>query len=146
MPRHPGQGRDGEVDVRLGQRLSPDFGEHGLGDRELPGLRRGAADQAEPWGQSALSTAAACLKGFYVFQGSQGAGREVAGAFKAARLPSRARSAPPSGSPRPMRSATSRLCFWAGRPATSPEPISLQLKRLAAVAVSGLPDLSAICA
>ena len=30
-----------------GQRLSPDFGEHGLGDRELPGLRRGAADQAE---------------------------------------------------------------------------------------------------
>ena len=25
----------------------PDFGEHGLGDRELPGLRRGAADQAE---------------------------------------------------------------------------------------------------
>ena len=44
----------------------------------------------KPWGQSALSTAAACLKGFYVFQGSQGAGREVAGAFKAARLPSRA--------------------------------------------------------
>jgi hypothetical protein len=30
-----------------GQRLSPDFGEYGLGDRELPGLRRGAADQAE---------------------------------------------------------------------------------------------------
>ncbi len=43
-----------------------------------------------PWGQSALSTAAACLKGFYVFQGSQGAGREVAEAFKSGRLPSRA--------------------------------------------------------
>jgi integrase len=43
-----------------------------------------------PWGQSALSTAAACLKGFYVFQGSQGTGREVAAAFKVNRLPSRA--------------------------------------------------------
>jgi integrase len=43
-----------------------------------------------PWGQSMLSTAAACLKGFYTFQGSQGAGREVAEAFKASRLPSRA--------------------------------------------------------
>jgi hypothetical protein len=30
-----------------GSDFSPDFGEHGLGDRELPGLRRGAADQAE---------------------------------------------------------------------------------------------------
>jgi len=27
----------------------PDFGEHGRGDRELPGLRRGAADQAEQY-------------------------------------------------------------------------------------------------
>ena len=35
-----------------------------------------------PYGQSALSTTAACLKGFYVFQGSQGLGREVAGAFR----------------------------------------------------------------
>src|SRR5258708_28643183 len=31
----------------------------------------------KPYGQSALSTAAACLKGFYLFQGSQGTGREV---------------------------------------------------------------------
>lgn len=44
----------------------------------------------KPYGQSALSTAAACLKGFYLFQGSQGAGREVADAFRASRLPSRA--------------------------------------------------------
>jgi integrase len=43
-----------------------------------------------PYGQSALSTAAACLKGFYVFQGSQGLGREVAEAFTVTRLPSRA--------------------------------------------------------
>ena len=43
-----------------------------------------------PYGQSALSTTAACLKGFYVFQGSQGLGREVAGAFRMSRLPSRA--------------------------------------------------------
>jgi len=47
-------------------------------------------EERRPWGQSTLSTAAACLKGFYVFQGSQGAGREVAEAFKASRLPSRA--------------------------------------------------------
>ena len=44
----------------------------------------------QPYGQSALSTAAACLKGFYLFQGSLGAGREVAEAFKMSRLPSRA--------------------------------------------------------
>jgi len=43
-----------------------------------------------PYGQSALSTTAACLKGFYVFQGSPGLGREVAGAFRMSRLPSRA--------------------------------------------------------
>lgn len=43
-----------------------------------------------PYGQSALSTAAACLKGFYVFQGSQELGREVAEVFKVSRLPSRA--------------------------------------------------------
>jgi integrase len=42
-----------------------------------------------PFSQSSLSTAAACLKGFYVFQGSQGAGREVAEVFKVSRLPSR---------------------------------------------------------
>jgi integrase len=44
----------------------------------------------KPYGQSGLATAAACLKGFYVFQGSQGLGREVAEAFKVSRLPSRA--------------------------------------------------------
>ena len=47
MPATRARVADGEVDVRLGQRLSPDFGEHGLGDRELPGRRRGAADQDE---------------------------------------------------------------------------------------------------
>ena len=46
-PRHPGQGSDGEVDVRLGQGLAPDLGEHGLGHRELPGLRRGVPHQVE---------------------------------------------------------------------------------------------------
>jgi integrase len=44
----------------------------------------------KPYGQSALSTAAACLKGFYLFQGAQGTGQEVAGAFRVSRLPSKA--------------------------------------------------------
>jgi integrase len=43
-----------------------------------------------PYGQSTLRTLAACLKGFYVFQGSQGVGGELADAFKAHWLPTRA--------------------------------------------------------
>jgi integrase len=43
-----------------------------------------------PYSQSTLETLAACLKGFYVFQGSQGVGSELADAFKAHRLPTRA--------------------------------------------------------
>ena len=45
--RHAGQGRDREVDVRLGQGLLPDLGEHGLGHRELARFRRGAPYQVE---------------------------------------------------------------------------------------------------
>lgn len=43
-----------------------------------------------PYGQSTLQTLAACLKGFYLFQASQGEGREVAESFKSKRLPTRA--------------------------------------------------------
>jgi hypothetical protein len=41
-----------------------------------------------PYSRSTLSTLAACLKGFYVFQGSQGEGIDLAQAFKQHRLPS----------------------------------------------------------
>ena len=58
---------------------------------ECPGpFGRPWREGRRPYGQSALSTTAACLKGFYVFQGSQGLGRDVAEAFKVSRLPSRA--------------------------------------------------------
>lgn len=44
----------------------------------------------EPYSQSSLDSAAACLKRFYQFQGTQGASRELAGGLDGKRLPSRA--------------------------------------------------------
>jgi len=41
-----------------------------------------------PYSRSTLQTLAACLKGFYVFQGSQGEGTDLAQAFRQHRLPS----------------------------------------------------------
>jgi integrase len=43
-----------------------------------------------PYRQSTLETLAACLKGFYVFQGSQGLGTELAATLDARRLPTKA--------------------------------------------------------
>src|SRR5262249_4441592 len=43
-----------------------------------------------PYSQSSLDSAAACLKRFYQFQGTQGVGQELAGEFDRKRLPSRA--------------------------------------------------------
>jgi integrase len=43
-----------------------------------------------PYGQSTLRTAAACLKAFYLFQGSRGIGKELAEALNRDRLPTRA--------------------------------------------------------
>jgi integrase len=43
-----------------------------------------------PYRQSTLETLAACLKGFYVFQGSQGVGTELAATLDVRRLPSKA--------------------------------------------------------
>jgi integrase len=43
-----------------------------------------------PYSQSSLGSAAACLKRFYQFQGTQGAGRELAREFDRKRLPARA--------------------------------------------------------
>ncbi|MFJ9368460.1 tyrosine-type recombinase/integrase [Nocardia sp. NPDC101769] len=40
--------------------------------------------------QSTLETAAACLKGFYVYQGSRGINQELTGQFKQSRLPTKA--------------------------------------------------------
>jgi hypothetical protein len=58
---------------------------------EHPGpFSRSWPEGRRPYERSTLSTAAACLKRFYLFQGSQGLGREVAEAFRAIRLPSRA--------------------------------------------------------
>jgi integrase len=42
------------------------------------------------YGHSTLATAAACLKAFYVYRGSQGRGTELAAEFKSYRLPARA--------------------------------------------------------
>ena len=44
----------------------------------------------EPYSQSSLDSAAACLKRFYQFQGTQGANQELAGELDRKRLPSRA--------------------------------------------------------
>ncbi len=44
----------------------------------------------EPYSQSSLDLAAACLKGFYRFQGTQGIGRELAREFDQKRLPTKA--------------------------------------------------------
>lgn len=43
-----------------------------------------------PYGQSSLEGAAACLKGFYLHQGSRGVREELAGEFAQTRLPTRA--------------------------------------------------------
>jgi len=43
-----------------------------------------------PYGRSALSTAAACLKGFYVHQASLGVNRELGDQLARTRLPSQA--------------------------------------------------------
>ncbi|QLH27262.1 tyrosine-type recombinase/integrase [Streptomyces sp. Rer75] len=43
-----------------------------------------------PYGQSALDTAAACLKGFYLHAGAHGGSRELAEEFSRTRLPSKA--------------------------------------------------------
>ncbi len=43
-----------------------------------------------PYSQSSLDSAAACLKRFYQFQGTQGASQELAGEVDRKRLPSRA--------------------------------------------------------
>jgi integrase len=43
-----------------------------------------------PYGQRSLETAAACLKGFYLYQGSQGVHRGLADEFKQTRLPTTA--------------------------------------------------------
>ena len=46
----------------------------------------------EPYSQSSLDSAAACLKRFYQFQGTQGANQELAGELDRKRLPSKPRS------------------------------------------------------
>ncbi|HMG64471.1 MAG TPA: tyrosine-type recombinase/integrase, partial [Streptosporangiaceae bacterium] len=43
-----------------------------------------------PYGQGTLGTAAACLKGFYVYRGAQGRGAELAEALRRDRLPTQA--------------------------------------------------------
>lgn len=43
-----------------------------------------------PYGQSTLETAAACLKGFYLYQGSCGVNQDLADEFKHDRLPTKA--------------------------------------------------------
>ena len=48
------------------------------------------ADGKRPYGRAALSTAAACLKGFYLHQSSLGVNAELGGALDRTRLPTRA--------------------------------------------------------
>ena len=47
-------------------------------------------DGKRPYGRAALSTAAACLKGFYLHQSSLGVNAELGGALDRTRLPTRA--------------------------------------------------------
>ncbi|MGW3730301.1 hypothetical protein [Streptomyces sp. NPDC000851] len=44
----------------------------------------------KPYSQSSLDSAAACLKGFYRFQGTQGIHQELAAMFDRSRLPTKA--------------------------------------------------------
>lgn len=47
-------------------------------------------ENKRPYGQSALETTAACLKGFYLYQGSRGVHQKLADEFKHDRLPTKA--------------------------------------------------------
>ena len=87
---------------------------------ECPGpFGRPWREGRRPYGQSALSTTAACLKGFYVFQGSQGLGRDVAEAFKVS--PAAVTGGPPPDVPRARGDRDARESAGPGE-ASPPSP------------------------